>query len=80
MYVDKEDLKMIVKSRRVAKSTVLTIPKGFNVPENQEYEPMIADDGTLMFRPVQKLAEKEKKSIHSFMNQFSPLMEKLKDR
>jgi hypothetical protein len=71
---------MVVKSRRVGKSVVITIPKGFNVPENKEYEPTVDDKGVLMFKPVQQVAGEEKQDIHTFMNQFYPLMEKLKDR
>lgn len=29
---------------------------------------------------TEKVREQEKENIHSFMNQFTPLMEKLKDR
>lgn len=71
---------MLVKSRRVGKSVVITIPKAFNVQENQKYEPMVDDKGILMFKPVQQIIGEEKHDIHTFMNQFSPLMEKLKDR
>lgn len=71
---------MVVKSRKIANSVVITIPSKFNVPENMVFEANIDDKGIISFIPVETLENKEVHDIHSFMDQFSPLMEKLKDR
>lgn len=71
---------MIVKSRKIANSVVITIPSKFNIPENVEFEAFIDDKGIISFIPVSTLGEEEVHDIHNFMEQFSPVMEKLKDR
>ncbi|HAT54768.1 MAG TPA: hypothetical protein DCW31_05945 [Lactobacillus sp.] len=71
---------MIIKSRKVGNSITVTIPKKLNVPENTEFEPSVDSDGNIFLKRVPELTEERVKDIHQFMDQFKPLMEKLKDK
>ncbi|MFD1470893.1 type II toxin-antitoxin system PemI/MazE family antitoxin [Companilactobacillus mishanensis] len=43
---------MTVKTRKQGNSLMITIPASFNVKENEEYKPMIDENGILSFIPV----------------------------
>lgn len=45
---------MIVKTRKVGNSTVLTVPKDFNVKNAKEFTPKMLPDGSILFVPKRK--------------------------
>ena len=45
---------MIVKTRKVGNSTVLTVPKDFNIKVAKEYKPKLLADGSILFAPKSK--------------------------
>ncbi|HBF74648.1 MAG TPA: hypothetical protein DDW71_05260 [Lactobacillus sp.] len=72
---------MKVKSRKVGNAMVLTIPADLKVPQNTEFEPYVDEAGNVIFKKVNsQLSADEVEDIHAFMNQFQPLLQKLKDR
>ncbi|GAX04263.1 hypothetical protein IWT140_01901 [Secundilactobacillus pentosiphilus] len=72
---------MTVKSRKVGNAMVLTIPAELKVPQNTEFEPYVDEAGNVIFKRVKsQLTEEETEDIHMFMDQFQPLLQKLKDR
>lgn len=71
---------MVVRTRKVGNSTTITIPRQLNVPDNVEFDATMDDQGNIIFAPVGKISTDEEKSIHEFMDQFQPLMDKLKDK
>ncbi|MFC6253147.1 hypothetical protein ACFP1H_00775 [Secundilactobacillus hailunensis] len=72
---------MKVKSRKVGNATVLTIPAELKVAQNIEFEPYVDAEGNVIFKKVnQQLTSSETEDIHTFMDQFNPLLQKLKDR
>lgn len=72
---------MTVKSRKVGNAMVLTIPAELKVPQNTEFEPYVDEAGNVIFKKIKsQLTKKETEDIHTFMNQFQPLLQKLKDR
>ncbi|GAK30005.1 hypothetical protein WOSG25_010920 [Weissella oryzae SG25] len=71
---------MVVKSRKVANAIVVTIPSSLNVPENVEFEPYLDAQGNIVLKRVDNLEHAEIDDIHAFMDQFTPLMKKLKDK
>ena len=68
-YTKRERMK--VKTRKIANSIVITIPKSLGVPRNVEYEPEIEKDGTLVFRPIQEKTVEEKKHYTITQNKGS---------
>lgn len=71
---------MTVKSRKVGNAVVVTIPNELAIPENVKFDPVIDADGNLVFKRVNDLAIDEQDDIVRFMDQYKPLMEKLKDK
>ncbi|WP_125982057.1 hypothetical protein [Loigolactobacillus iwatensis] len=71
---------MTVKTRKVANTTVLTVPSNFKVPENIDFEPSINDHGDIIYKRVAQITSKRKEDIHTFMDQFKPVAEYLKDK
>ena len=71
---------MIVKSRKVGNAIVVTIPNELAIPENVEFDPVIDAEGNLVFKRVNELSSEEQDDIVRFMDQYRPLMEKLKDK
>lgn len=71
---------MIVKSRKVGNAIVVTIPNELAIPENVEFDPVIDAAGNLVFKRVNELSSEEQDDIVKFMDQYRPLMEKLKDK
>ncbi|GAW98236.1 hypothetical protein [Secundilactobacillus mixtipabuli] len=72
---------MTVKSRKVGNALVLTIPAELKVPQNTEFEPYVDEAGNVIFKKVKSpLTADEAEDIHTFMDQFQPLLQKLKDR
>lgn len=72
---------MTVKSRKVGNAMVLTIPAELKVPQNTEFEPYVDEAGNVIFKKVEsRLTKDETEDIHTFMDQFQPLLQKLKDR
>lgn len=71
---------MVVRTRKVGNSTTITIPSQLNIPDNVEFDASIDDQGNIIFTPVGTVSTDEEKSIHEFMDQFQPLMDKLKDK
>ncbi|MDT3394061.1 hypothetical protein [Loigolactobacillus coryniformis] len=71
---------MTVKTRKVSNTTVLTVPSSFKVPENIDFEPSINERGDIIYRRVEHISENRKKDIHTFMNQFQPVADYLKDK
>lgn len=70
---------MIVKSRKVGNTMVLTIPAELKVPLNTEFEPYVDEAGNVIFKRIEpQLTADETDDIHTFMNQFQPLLRKLK--
>ncbi|MCH3904334.1 MAG: AbrB family toxin-antitoxin system antitoxin [Lactobacillus sp.] len=45
---------MFVKARHQGNSIVLTIPKSINVKANTEYSVMQGEDGSIIYKPVNK--------------------------
>ena len=45
---------MIVKTRKVGNSTVLTVPKDFNIKVAKEYKPKLLAHGSILFAPKNK--------------------------
>ena len=52
----------------------------FSFPKNVEIDPVIDAAGNLVFKRVNELSSEEQDDIVEFMNQYRPLMEKLKDK
>lgn len=71
---------MVVKSRKVANAVVLTVPSNLAVPEGISFEPSVDEFGNVFFKRVQQVDDDRLTDIHEFMDQFAPLMEKLKDK
>lgn len=71
---------MIIKSRKVGNSITLTLPEELNVPENVEFEPIVDSKGNVFLKIISELNEERVRDIHQFMDQFKPLMDKLKDK
>jgi antitoxin component of MazEF toxin-antitoxin module len=71
---------MIVKSRKVGNAIVVTIPNELAIPENVKFDPVIDEEGNLVFKRVNELSSEEQVDIVKFMDQYKPLMEKLKDK
>ncbi|MYV05829.1 hypothetical protein [Furfurilactobacillus milii] len=71
---------MIIKSRKVGNSITLTLPEELNVPGNVEFEPIVDSKGNVFLKRISELNEERVRDIHQFMDQFKPLMDKLKDK
>ncbi|WP_378963570.1 hypothetical protein [Pediococcus cellicola] len=69
-----------VKTRKVAKTTVITVPSELNVPTDIQFEPSINEHGDIIFKRIDQLKPKEVTNITEFVDQFKPVLEYLKDR
>ncbi|MGY3729975.1 hypothetical protein [Lactococcus termiticola] len=70
---------MTVITRKTGNSIILTVPSKFNIKEGNEFEPRIDENGVIQFIPVDKLSNDELEDLHTYMDNFQPLMDKLKD-
>lgn len=52
----------------------MTIPSSFNVPENVDFEPYLDAQENIILKRV------ETADVYAFMDQFAPLMKKLRDK
>lgn len=71
---------MSVKSRKVGNATVVTVLNEFAVPLDTRFEPTINENGDLIYKRIANISKDENRNIEDFMDQFKPLMEKLKDK
>lgn len=71
---------MIVKSRKLGNSITVTLPEELNVPENVEFEPSVDSNGNIFLKRIPGFNEEKTQDIHLFMDQFKPLMDKLKNK
>lgn len=70
----------IVKTRKVAKCTVITVPSELNVPIDVQFKPSVNEHGDLIFKRIDQLNQEEATNITEFVDQFKPVLEYLKDR
>jgi len=69
-----------VKTRKVAKSTVITVPSELNVPTDVQFKPSVNEHGDLIFKRIDQLNQEEATSITEFIDQIKPFLEYLNDR
>ncbi|KRL53704.1 hypothetical protein FD35_GL000956 [Furfurilactobacillus rossiae DSM 15814] len=50
------------------------------MPENVEFEPSVDSNGNVFLKRIPGFNEEKTQDIHLFMDQFKPLMDKLKDK
>ena len=49
---------MVVKARKQGNSTMITIPKSFNIASGQEFDVTMTGSGELIFTPIQDASVK----------------------